>query len=415
MRMVLFTMGSAGDVNPIVGLGVGLKNRGHSVTIVTNDHFRNLIEQVGLTFVSLGTEQDYLTAINNPDLWHPRKGLETIARAGILPGIRPVYDLLSGYDPKETVLGASSLIFGARVAQEKLGFRLASIHLQPSIFRSAYRVPILPGLRLPDKTPAMFIRLIFKAVDAFVLDPLFGPETNGLRRELGFKPATSLLGSWIHSPDRVIGLFPDWYGEPQLDWPAQTELPGFIRFDRGGQGEELTREVKAFIEDGEPPILFTAGTAMRHGHTFFSASIEACQMSGRRGLLLTRSRGQLPAVLPDSIRHVSYIPFSKILPSVAAIVYHGGIGTLAQGVAAGIPHLIMPMSHDQPDNADRLKRLGIGDFLMPGNYKAAAVAQKLERLLNTPETKARCQAIARKIDFDGSLDRACVLMEQLAV
>ncbi len=229
--MVLFTMGSAGDINPIVGLGVGLKKRGHTVTVVTNDHFRKLVEHVGLGFESLGTEQDYLTAINNPDLWHPRKGLETIARSGILPGIRPVYDFLSRYDPKETVLGASTLIFGARVAQEKLGFRLASIHLQPSIFRSAYCVPILPGLRLPDKTPAMINRLIFKAVDAFFLDPLLGPETNGLRGELGFKPARSLLGSWIHSPDRVIGLFPDWYGEPQPDWPAQTELPGFIRFD----------------------------------------------------------------------------------------------------------------------------------------------------------------------------------------
>ena len=413
MRMVLFTMGSAGDVNPMVGLGVGLKKRGHSVTVVTNDHFRHLIEQVGLTFESLGTEQDYLAAINNPDLWHPRKGLETIARSGILPGIRPVYDLLSRYDPKDTVLGASTLIFGARVAQEKRGFKLASIHLQPSFFRSVYRVPIIPGLRLPDKTPAVINRLIFKAIDAFVLDPLFGPETNGLRGELGFEPARSLLGTWIHSPDRVIGLFPDWYGEPQSDWPAQTELPGFIRFDQGGQKEDLTKEVKAFIEDGEPPVLFTAGTAMRHGHRFFDASIEACQLSGRRGLLLTHSREQLPAALPDFIRHVSYIPFSKVLPSVAAIVHHGGIGTSAQGFAAGIPHLIMPMSHDQPDNADRLKRLGVGDFLIPKNYRAAAVAQKLDHLLNTPETKTRCQAIARKIDFEGALDRACVLMEQL--
>ena len=111
---------------------------------------------------------------------------------------------------------------------------------------------------------------------------------------------------------------------------------------------------------GEPPIVFTPGSAMYHGQDFFRASVEACKQLNRRGILLTRHAEQIPADLPATIRHFSYAPFSLLLPRAAALVHHGGIGTSAQAMAAGCRQLITPFAHDQFDNADRLRRLGEG-------------------------------------------------------
>jgi UDP:flavonoid glycosyltransferase YjiC (YdhE family) len=93
--------------------------------------------------------------------------------------------------------------------------------------------------------------------------------------------------------------------------------------------------------------------------------VDACRRLGRRGLLLSRYRDQLPADLPPGVRHFDYVPLSRVLPRAAALVSHGGIGTLSQALAAGIPQLIMPLGFDQFDNAARLGRLGVAATLTP--------------------------------------------------
>jgi len=414
VRVLLITFGSAGDVHPMIALGRALQDRGVRVTLVTNGYFQRIAQDAGLGFTALGKADEYLNTIQNPALWHHRKGFEVVARAGILPAIRPVYDLIAQYDPQETILVASSLIFGARIAQEKLGFRLISVHLQPSMFRSVYETPVMPGMIGVSKMPVFAKRWMYRAVDAFALDPVLGPETNAFRRELGLSPVKSLFGAWIHSPDRVVGLFPDWFAPPQSDWPAQTVLPGFVRFDRAELENEIPATVEAFLESGDPPVVFTPGTAMQHGSAFFAVAVDACKLLGRRGLLLTQHNEHLPTALPDSVRHVSYLPFSRTLQRVAALVHHGGIGTCAQGLAAGIPQLVMPMAHDQPDNAHRLKRLGVGDFLLPGAFRGKAVAARLDRLLGTLEVTQACRAFAAKTDFAEAAQRVCKVVEEHA-
>src|SRR5262249_16894786 len=142
---------------------------------------------------------------------------------------------------------------------------------------------------------------------------------------------------------------------------------------------------------GPPPVVFTAGSAMRQGHAFFAAAAEACRLMGRRGLLVTRYPEQLPSPLPEGVGHCRYMPFSQLLARSAALVHHGGIGTTAQAFAAGVPQLVMPMSHDQPDNAARVVRLGVGRSLPPRRFKAPAVARLLGELLSSPEVAARCR------------------------
>ncbi len=218
----------------------------------------------------------------------------------------------------------------------------------------------------------------------------------------------------MHSPLATIGLFPDWFASPQPDWPSQTRLTGFIFYDKRGEDEQLPRDVLDFLDAGDPPVVFTPGTAMKHGAQFFEASIQACQMLGRRGMLLTQHKDQLPSTLPEDIRHFNYLPFSLILPRVAALVHHGGIGTIAQALAAGIPQVIRPMTHDQPDNAARVQLLGTGVSISPKAYTVRTVAEKLNGLLSSVEVLARSKEYAQRMDPQQSLRETCDMIEDLS-
>ncbi|MCA9270847.1 MAG: glycosyltransferase, partial [Planctomycetales bacterium] len=198
-----------------------------------------------------------------------------------------------------------------------------------------------------------------------------------------------------------IGAFPDWYAPPQPDWPASSELTSFPLWDERGVTESPA-EVNEFLAAGDPPIAFTPGSAMLQGEKFFAAAADACRRLGRRGMLLSRHAQQIPARLPDGVRHFAYAPFSEILPRCAALVHHGGIGTLSQALAAGVPQLVMPMAHDQPDNAARVRRLGVGSVLWPSQFRGPRVAAALAALLASAEVKANCDACAEHLaDVDG--------------
>src|SRR5262249_56061237 len=117
---------------------------------------------------------------------------------------------------------------------------------------------------------------------------------------------------------------------------------------------------------------------------------EACRLRGRRGLLLPKCRGHLPAPLPPFVRHCEFAPFRQLLPLCAALVHHGGVGTVAKALAAGTPQLVLPFAFDQADNAARVQRLGVGDWLKPRQRSGAQIAKTLSRLM-TPPLRAPCR------------------------
>jgi UDP:flavonoid glycosyltransferase YjiC (YdhE family) len=222
------------------------------------------------------------------------------------------------------------------------------------------------------------------------------------------------LDRWIHSPQCVIGLFPPWFSPPQPDWPPSVTLTSFPLFDEADLAE-LPADVERFLAEGEPPVVFTPGTAMKQGQAFFAAAIEACLKLGRRGLLLTRFPEQVPSPLPAGVRHFTYVPFSQVFPRAAAAVHHGGVGTTAQALAAGVPQLIMPLSHDQPDNAARVRRLGVGSSLAPHAFRGPAVAKALDGLIGSPEVAARCRDVAAKLRGADPFTEACRAIEGLVL
>jgi rhamnosyltransferase subunit B len=410
LKILLTPIGSHGDVHPFVGLGMELKQRGHEVIVLANEHFRNLIERAELPFVEFGTAAQYQEALSDPLVWHPTEGLKVILKF-TSQAIRPLYDLIAErYLPGETVVVHSPLAVGARLAQEKLGVPAVTVHLAPSSLRSLQLPLNLANLPLPRWTPSFVKRSLFWAADRFVIGPAFDVPLNAVRAELGLPPIARSMKEWWNSPQRIIALFPEWFGTMGTDWPAQTRLCTFPLFDERGL-IELPSELEAFLNAGDAPIIFTPGSAMQHGRAFFDAAVKACQTLGKRAILLTMHADHVPSGLPDSIRRFTYIPFSQVFPHSAVVVHHGGIGTTAQALAAGVPQLIMPMAYDQPDNAGRLKQLGVGSDLSVKRFTATNVANELRRLL-LPEVRQRCQEVATRLVNTMPFERACMLIEE---
>ncbi|WP_428940427.1 glycosyltransferase [Fontivita pretiosa] len=413
--ILLITLGSHGDVLPFVGLGAVLRRRGWRAILATNEHFKNLAKTQGLEFAPLGTDSQYQSIIRDPDIWHPRKGFAAIFSRAVGPLIEMTYRLIEQqYQPGRMVVVASSLALGARLAQEKLGVPTATVHLQPSVMRTVYDVPRLPGLVMPAWTPRGIKRAVWSLADKLVIDPVVAPPVNELRRRLGLPPVRNLLDGWWHSPARVIGLWPEWFAAVQPDWPPQTRLVGFPLFDPSGLAN-MPGELEDWLAAGAPPVVFTFGSAMVHGKRFFSQSAQACARLDCRGLLLTRFAEQIPRSLPPMVRHVPYAPFGLLLKRCAAVVHHGGIGTCSQALHAGLPQLIVPMSHDQFDNARRLRRLGVGRELAAGAYRAGRVARLLRELMNQPQVRDRARQVAGLLCTAGkpALDAAAQLIEDL--
>jgi UDP:flavonoid glycosyltransferase YjiC (YdhE family) len=290
------------------------------------------------------------------------------------------------------------------LAHERHGTPFVTIHLQPAAFRSIHDAPLVPG-----RIPLSLRPALYRLIDSLVLDREFAPRINEFRSELGLPRVRRIFASWVHSPQKTIGLFPDWFASPQRDWPAQAELTGFVVFDEANG--ELNPALSAFLDQGEPPIVVTAGTAMKHADRFFEVSIQACIELGRRALLLTRYPDQLPSRLPDGVATFTYAPFGAVLPRAAAFVHHGGIGTVAQALAAGIPQLIRPLAFDQPDNAARVQRLGAGLSIRPDHYTPRNVAKMLDELLRSEDVSAKCRLYSARIDAGAAITAACNIIE----
>jgi UDP:flavonoid glycosyltransferase YjiC (YdhE family) len=425
--VILMPVGSHGDVHPFVGVGRALAARGHRVTVVAAEPFAPLArefppaagpaETAGPTpaggwaeFVRVGTAEEYERFIRDPDLWHPSRSLAAVFRPepverAVRDGYRAIADR---YRPGRTVVVAGTLAFAARIAHDALGVPLATVDLQPQSLLSAADPPVFPQAS-PPRLPAWLNRLAYRLADRFVIDPLVAPPVNRVRADLGLPPVRRVWTTWRHSPQRVLGLFPAWFASAP-DWPPQARLTGFVRYDQAER--PVSAAVEQFLNEGEPPVVVSFGSAMRQGRPYLAAAAEACRRLGRRGLLLAKGGEQVPSPLPAGVRHADYAPFSRVFPRAAAVVHHGGIGTTAQALAAGVPQLVMPLAFDQPDNAARVRRLGVARELRPRRFTPARVAAELEKLLKDPAVPAACRAAAAKM-ADDPLPRTCELIEEL--
>ncbi|MCZ6857395.1 MAG: glycosyltransferase [Gemmatimonadetes bacterium] len=410
-RHFLFNpVGSHGDVHPFLGIAKAMQERGHDVSVLTAETFRDVAEKAGLRFASHLEDTVFQELLEDPDLWHPRKGAGILLRS-MAEHLRQAYECLSeAYEPGRTVIVAASLAFGARIFQDKHNAPVVSMHLAPSAFRTMHLQPAaIPG-KDASGWPVPLKQLMWWAIDRLLLDRHIEPTVNAFRTELGLPTISRPFKDWLHSPDLTIGLFPKWFAPAQPDWPEQVRLTGFPLFDEVGQ-HQLDPGLERFLGKGTPPIAFTPGSAHRHAAEFFSAAIDATDKLGRTCLLFTRHGDQIPRDLPDHARHEAFVPFSTVLPRCAAIVHHGGVGTCAQGLAAGIPQLIMPMGFDQPDNVTRLQRLGVASWVVPQRFTGDRVAGALNELLTSEKVAESCRRWKEELATTDPVRETCELIE----
>lgn len=392
---------------------MALQQRGHEVTLITNGQFESLAREMGMKFIASGPAVRYEETAQDPDLWHPRKGFAA-AMTLVLSHIEELYRIIqSHYVPGQTMVVGHTMAFAARVAQEKLGVPMLGVHLAPAVFRSVHQPPVMQAGVDRSWLPGWIQKILWRGMDRRMLDPVVCPALNHWRWELGLEPVRRPMKDWIHSPSGVLGLWPDWFAPKQADWPGRVELTGFSMFDQSGV-QTIPAGLREFLAQGDPPLVFTPGSAMMHGRTFFEQAVKACQRMNRRGVFLTRYADQVPKELPAEIYHADYVPLSQILPRASAFVHHGGIGSCSQALAAGVPQLIMPLAHDQPDNAMRIVRLGVGDQLKPSQFTAGNIQTKLDKLIDMPRVWSRCKAIAMKCEQQLGRNQAADAIESFA-
>ncbi|MCU0536295.1 MAG: glycosyltransferase [Hydrococcus sp. Prado102] len=411
-RIVITTIGSLGDLHPTIAIGLGLRDRGHDIVFATSKQYQSKIESLGFEFHNIRPDpispEDEEAIAMMMDL---KKGTERFIRDYLLANLRDTYTDLMNVAQNADFIVTHEIVYAARIVAEKLKIRWAVCALAPGSFFSAYDPFLLPPFLFLAK-----LRPLGPTVNRGVINfakfvtRSWGQPIHELRQELGLPKIGNPIVDDKFSPYLVLALFSSVLGKPQPDWPPNTVTCGFTFYD--DERSRLTPELNRFLDAGEPPIVFTLGSAavLAPGR-FFQESIEATKQLNRRAVLLI-GKNAPPDNLPDDIVAFDYVPYSQLFPRACAIVHQGGIGTTAQALRSGHPTLVVPYSHDQPDNAARLERLGTSRTVSRQNYTAKNAVKELNELLNNSSYSTKAVEISRIIQTEDGVDMACRAIEK---
>lgn len=429
-KVVISTAGSLGDLNPFIALALELKARGYEPLIASQQEFRDKIEAEHIAFHPLrpGVEDvkgelgiDEQTIFRKAT--NGSSGLPFVVRRIAMPFLRRAYeDMMSATHGASLVVTHPSA-FAARLAAENRGLLWMSAVLAPFGLMSSNDPPVLstaPGLAfLRDLTRARSDAALLAMVKK-VLDPWTAPFQQ-LRRELGLPPVINPLFEGQFSPYGTLALYSKWMGDLQPDHPVNCDITGFVFYDRPpGAPDSLPEDMKRFLAEGPPPLVFTLGTALVNDPgDFYERSLKVAQTLGRRAVFLGLDKDspeqadRLRRSLPGTVFAAGYVPHSLVFPHAEAIVHHGGVGTTAQALRAGKPQLITPFAGDQPDNAMRMCRLGVARQLTPAAYTPRRAAADLAALTSDPALTRRAAEIGRDVAAERGAAVAADLIEAM--
>ena len=420
MRIVLSNIGTLGDINPLIAIALELKRRGHVPVMAVPAFYESKIRPLGLEFHAIRPDVDPRNSVLVEMIYDVKHGTEHGLRDFLFPSLRDTYaDLLHAATQPERadLLVLGELNYAGPLVAEVTGIPWASYVLAPLSFFSAFDPPVLPPyqrLARADRAVPGMGRVI-KRLARFTTRKWAQPIYE-LRRELGLARGAHPLFDAKHSPQLVLALFSRVLGVEQRDWPPNTRITGFCFYDADGGNAKLPPQLEAFVAKGDPPLVFTLGSAaVLAAGKFYEHSARAAIKAGVRAVLLIGSdaRNRPQQELPDSICVAEYAPFSALFDRAAMVVHQGGVGTTAQCLKAGKPMLIMPYSHDQPDNARRMRRLKVACVIKRGKYRPLRVARRIRSMLETSLFARRAQSIAKKLASEDGVRAACDALEEL--
>lgn len=392
-HFVVVTTGSAGDLFPFLRLALGLSERG-TLTFVAPDLHADAVQRAGLPFHGMPVDA---AVLKHPDLWHPKRGFAIVWHA-VRPGLRALPAIVQALPPGPCVIVAHPLAVPEAVLCRALrpDVRVVTAYLAPSNIPTVFDPLLLGPLRVPRWVPHSVRRWLWRQIGQRLIDPVALPDINRDRAQHGLAPVASLFSLMANAPDLSVTLFPEWFGPRQPDWPAPLACGDFTLYDPD-PNVAFAPELERFLAAGAPPIIFTHGTGNHQASAYFAHALAATVATGRRAIFLTGLREQVPADLPASVLWQAYLPFKALLPRSAALVHHGGIGSTAEALRAGIPQLIVPLAFDQFDNAARVEALGVGLSLPERRLSARRLSMKLHQLLSSPSFGDHAVAISARL------------------
>jgi UDP:flavonoid glycosyltransferase YjiC (YdhE family) len=416
-HVVFSTFGSFGDLHPYIALAIEMRNRGHRSTVATSEVYRTKVESEGLHFAPVRPDVGELIGDSSfiQKLWDPKRGTEYLLREYVIPRIEQSYeDLLAACNDADLIV-SHSITYAAPIVAEVLGLPWVSVALQPTVFLSSWDPPVLAPapwfhhLRILGYGPYSRLFGLMKRRAGSWVEPI-----QELRLRTGLKRSVANpIFEGQFSPFATIAFFSPHFARPQPDWPSNVHCVGFPFYDLQEAGQRMEAALSEFLAAGPPPVVFTLGSsAVLQAGSFYQASLEAAKRLGIRAVLLTGFQaegGPLPSV-PDSIHVAAYAPYSELLPHAAATVHQGGIGTTAQALRAGRPMIVVPWAHDQPDNAERIRKLSVGRSLSRKDYTASRIETELRQLLNNSAYQAKSDELGKKIRAEDGVKVACDLL-----
>jgi UDP:flavonoid glycosyltransferase YjiC (YdhE family) len=384
MKILLSTFGSHGDINPALALGRELQARGQEVVLATTSNYRDYILRNGLSFVPIRPEPRVDDHALMKEVMDPKRGSETVVRKIVMPSVRDTYQDLEEPASKADLLVSHVLTYPVPVLAEMYGKPWASMVFSPMLFASAYEPPVLAPMPVLSKLRFLgpgFNGWFFRQLKK--LSRSWSAPVAALRKDLGLPPGRDPLWEGQHSPHLVLAMFSARFGAPQPDWPDKVKITGFPFLDR--IDEPLEQKVDGFLLQGEPPIIFTLGSAavIADGE-FYRTAARVAQRLGKRAVLVAGPHAaSLEPSLSASAIALEWASFPGLFSRASVVVHTGGVGTTAQALRAGVPQLVVPFAHDQFDNADRVIRMGCGRVLFRTKVTEKSLARELESLLSS--------------------------------
>ena len=414
-KILVNPWGSLGDLHPFLAVAMALRELGAEVTIATMRDYETTVTGLGFPFLPAGPHFQPNDRIITDALADAKRGTHRLLTELLLPAVPATFAELDAAVASHDVTVTHPAGLAAMTSVERHGKAWVSTALMPSAMFSRYDppfIPLIPRLSHLARMAPPFGAALRTAVKVLAQRQL--TEVIRLRQSLGLgrRPPPFLIDA--QSPDLHLALFDAALGRPQPDWPRSSQQPGACLFSSEPELPEAAEAaLAAFLAHGEAPVVVTLGSAAVHAaRRFFVDSHAALAALGLRGLLLMGDN-RLPAttaVAADRFLCLRYVPFHRVFGAARAIVCQGGVGTLAWAMRAGKPILVVPFSHDQPDNATRVQRLGIGLALPADRFDTKSATAALSRLLTTPAIATRAAALPAALTSNGAIQAARAIL-----
>jgi rhamnosyltransferase subunit B len=394
MRFLFAVQGSFGDINPCAGIGAGLRERGHEVVFLTSGYYQKWLAGLGIETVPTLSLEEEQRRIAHPHFSHPVRSYRLLWDSLLLAGRREYEAIRERFEPGRTVVITRLWNVGPRLAAEKLGVRSLHVAVSPD------ELGLSPSPGVRGKLRAWVVRRFDRRIRGGL---------NRLRRELELLPVARWLSAENYLPESILGLFPQWYAPPAPGWP-RIQYAGFPLFD-GGTSPQLTERLEEFLAKGDAPIIITTSSTTEAARKYFQIAVSAVEKIGARAVLLSSFSGNVPAQLPASIGYFGYVPLRLLLPRSAAIVHHGGVGTVAAALRAGIPQLIVPVKFDNEAHGARVSNMGVGSVLRLRQLQPERLAKEVQPLLASLRIREKCYHYAEKLRGADGIEAACRIIE----